>query len=309
MFCKNCGKQMNDNCKFCPSCGTPTSAPIAPATSAPFTDQAQTAAPVAPIFTETPAVNGAPLFNEAPTATPEVEESASFAPAAPAFEEPAPSAPLFEERVAPSFPEAPESTAPVFEDAPANSAALFDMPATPIFTEEPKSAESMFAPPTPTANEYNFNNPVPPTPPYGFNNAPVQPAKAEDDVRLYEPAVNAKSPEFATSVAEEKPEKKVPVASYEHKPLSTPVCLGLSLLYLIPVIGLIASMAMAFGATDNQNKKALARTWLIFKLLGIAAIVGVAVLVFAFSNEVLKLANEFFHTNQTSWSALIDYLF
>ncbi len=83
--------------------------------------------------------------------------------------------------------------------------------------------------------------------------------------------------------------------SAEDKPLSTWQCIGLSLLFLIPVIGLVASMAFAFGASDNQNKKALARTWLIFKLFVLALVVAAAVAIVTFPEDVLNGFTEFFN--------------
>lgn len=37
-YCPKCGTQMDDNLSFCPSCGAPTAAPVAPAAVVPATD-------------------------------------------------------------------------------------------------------------------------------------------------------------------------------------------------------------------------------------------------------------------------------
>lgn len=76
MFCKNCGKELPDNAKFCNACGTPV-APPAPA-AAPEIPETPAAAPEAPVAApETPVA--AP---EAPEAVPETSEAAPEAPVA-----------------------------------------------------------------------------------------------------------------------------------------------------------------------------------------------------------------------------------
>lgn len=107
MFCKNCGKELPDNAKFCSGCGTPV-APPAPA-AAPETPAAAPEAPVA--APETP--EAAP---ETSVAAPETSEAVPEAPAA------APEAPEAVPETSEAAPEAPVA-------APETPAAVPEIPA------------------------------------------------------------------------------------------------------------------------------------------------------------------------------------
>lgn len=96
MFCRKCGKEINNTSRFCPFCGTPVVMPAAPAPVADPEPAAPASAPVeAPAAAEAVApVVEAPVV-EAPVAeaVPAVEAPAEAAPEAPAAETPAEAAP------------------------------------------------------------------------------------------------------------------------------------------------------------------------------------------------------------------------
>ena len=154
MFCRKCGKEINNTSRFCPFCGTPVVMPAAPV---PVTDP-EPAAPASATVEAPAAAEAAVPVMEAPAAeaAPAVETPAEAAPEAPVAEAPAEAAP--EAPVA----EAPAEAAP--EAVPAMAA-----PATPV---QP-------APAQPTMNQA----PVQPAPaqpmggqPYPQPGAPVPPA-------------------------------------------------------------------------------------------------------------------------------------
>ncbi len=138
-----------------------------------------------------------------------------------------------------------------------------------------------------------------------------------DDVRIFNTTEPVATPFASTEPAVTRPASdnsastntavNKQTSTPEHKPLSTIVCLALSVLYMIPVIGLVASMAMAFGATENQNKKALARTWLIFKLVGLALIVSAIIFAIAYPAESIEELNELLGSNYADWKAFFNH--
>ena len=76
------------------------------------------------------------------------------------------------------------------------------------------------------------------------------------------------------------------------KPLSTWAFVWRSIVYTIPVIGLILLFVFAFAKNVNENSKSHARSKLIFAL--IAAIVAIAgtILFFIFKDSILKCVGE-----------------
>lgn len=129
MFCKNCGKELPDNVKFCSGCGTPV-APPAPA-AAPETPaaapEAPAAAPEAPV--------AAP---ETPAAAPEIPETISETPVA------APETPVAAPEAPEAAPEAPEAAPEAPAAAPEAPAAAPEIPAfQPAAPTEQESAPAL----------------------------------------------------------------------------------------------------------------------------------------------------------------------
>ena len=170
MFCRKCGKEINNTSRFCPFCGTPVVMPAAPA---PVADPEPAAPASAPVEAPAAAEAAAPVV-EAPVA-----EAAPEAPAAETPAEAAPEAPAAE---------APAEAAPEAPAAEANTAA----PA-------PEAVPTMAAPATPV-------QPAPAQP--TMNQAPVQPAPAQPMGGQPYPQPGAPVPPAYSPIPADKPEKK-----------------------------------------------------------------------------------------------------
>ena len=153
MFCRKCGKEINNTSRFCPFCGTPVVMPAAPA---PVADPEPAAPASAPVEAPAAAEAAAPVM-EAPAAeaVPAVETPAEAAPEAPAAETPAEAAPEAPaaETPAEAAPEAPAAEANTAAPAPEAVLAMA-APATPV---QPAPAQPMGGQPYPQPGA-----PVPP---------------------------------------------------------------------------------------------------------------------------------------------------
>ena len=122
MFCRKCGKEINNTSRFCPFCGTPVVMPAAPA---PVADPEPAAPASAPVEAPAAAEAAAPVM-EAPAAeaVPAVETPAEAAPEAPAAEAntaaPAPEAVLA--MAAPATPVQPAPAQPMMNQVPVQPA-------------------------------------------------------------------------------------------------------------------------------------------------------------------------------------------
>ncbi len=90
------------------------------------------------------------------------------------------------------------------------------------------------------------------------------------------------------------------------KPLSTIGTIGWVLLYMFPIIGLCFSIAMSFGATENINRRSLARCFLIFKIVALVLFIGMVICMFVFAEELLEAVNDFLGEGYENWSQLFD---
>ncbi len=295
MFCQNCGKEIIQGAKFCSSCGTPAFVPPAPNPT-----------PAPPVY-NTPYNNPtgfAPAnnFGNAPA------QPSFVAPQATPAEQPlvtpqAASAPVEQPIVTPQAATSPEEqplVAPLPVDEPAGTTtdstanASEDNPAA-VSDAEPVY-DFGFTLPT-EGGEETDNGTIADNNTSGFTSVPeAEPTYGADTVPPAAPAMTERTADTN------------PAQAPTDKPLSTILCLGLTVLFMIPVIGLIASMALSFGATDNQNRKALARTWLILKLVALVLLVFTVVVAVACASELLEELNELFGTNYTDWSAFFNQI-
>ncbi len=231
MFCRKCGKEINNTSRFCPFCGTPVVMPAAPApvadpepaAPASATVEAPVAAEAAAPVMEAPAAEAAPAVEAAPAA----ETPAEAAPEAPAAEAPA-EAPA---EAAPEAPvaEAPAEAAPEAPVAEANTAA----PA-------PEAVPAMAAPATPV-------QPAPAQP--MMNQAPVQPAPAQPMGGQPYPQPGAPVPPAYSPIPADKPEKK--------KKGKAGVVIAIILIVLLLAGGAAAAYFFIFASPAKKISKAI----------------------------------------------------
>lgn len=259
MFCRKCGKEINNTSRFCPFCGTPVVMPAAPA---PVADPEPAAPASAPV--EAPAA-AAPVV-EAPVAeaVPAVEAPAEAAPEAPAAETPAeaaPEAPVAEApaEAAPEAPaaEAPAEAAPEAPSAEANTAApapeavpAMAAPATPV---QPAPAQPTMsqAPVQPAPAQPMMNQvPVQPAPAQPMmNQAPVQPAPAQPMGGQPYPQPGAPVPPAYSPIPADKPEKK--------KKGKAGVVIAIILIVLLLAGGVAAAYFFIFASPAKKISKAI----------------------------------------------------
>lgn len=115
MFCRKCGKEINNTSRFCPFCGTPVVMPAAPA---PVADSEPAAPAPAPAEAPVAAEAAAPVMEaKAAEAAPAVETPAEAVLEAPAVEAPSPEA--VPTMAVPEAPAAPAPVQPMMNQAPA----------------------------------------------------------------------------------------------------------------------------------------------------------------------------------------------
>ena len=230
MFCRKCGKEINNTSRFCPFCGTPVVMPAAPA---PVTDP-EPAAPASATVEAPAAVEAAAPVMEAPAAeaAPAVETPAEAAPETPVAEAPAEAAPE-----APAA-EAPAEAAPEAPVAEANTAA----PA-------PEAVPAMAAPATPVQPMMN-QAPVQPAPAQPMmNQAPVQPAPAQPMGGQPYPQPGAPVPPAYSPIPADKPEKK--------KKGKAGVVIAIILIVLLLAGGAAAAYFFIFASPAKKISKAI----------------------------------------------------
>ena len=262
MFCRKCGKEINNTSRFCPFCGTPVVMPAAPA---PVADPEPAAPASAPVEAPAAAEAAAPVM-EAPAAeaVPAVETLAEAAPEAPAAETPAEAAPEASaaETPAEAAPEAPaaETPAEAAPEAPAaeaNTAApapeavpAMAAPATPV---QPAPAQpTMNQAPVQSAPAQPMMNqaPVQPTPAQPMmNQAPVQPAPAQPMGGQPYPQPGAPVPPAYSPIPADKPEKK--------KKGKAGVVIAIILIVLLLAGGAAAAYFFIFASPAKKISKAI----------------------------------------------------
>lgn len=221
MFCRKCGKEINNTSRFCSFCGTPVVMPAAPV---PITDP-EPAAPASATVEAPAAAEAAAPVMEAPAAeaAPAEETPAEAAPEAPATEAPAEAAPE-----APAA-EAPAEAAPEAPVAEANTAA----PA-------PEAVPAMAAPATPV-------QPAPAQP--MMNQVPVQPAPAQPMGGQPYPQPGAPVPPAYSPIPADKPEKK--------KKGKAGVVIAIILIVLLLAGGAAAAYFFIFASPAKKISKAI----------------------------------------------------
>lgn len=244
MFCRKCGKEINNTSRFCPFCGTPVVMPAAPA---PVADPEPAAPASAPVEAPAAAEAVAPVV-EAPAAeaVPAVETPAEAAPEAPAAETPAEAAPEAPaaETPAEAAPEAPAAEANTAAPAP-EAVPTMAAPATPV---QPAPAQPMMnqAPVQPIMNQA----PVQPAPAQPMmNQAPVQPTPAQPMGGQPYPQPGAPVPPAYSPIPADKPEKK--------KKGKAGVVIAIILIVLLLAGGAAAAYFFIFASPAKKISKAI----------------------------------------------------
>ena len=246
MFCRKCGKEINNTSRFCPFCGTPVVMPAAPA---PVADPEPAAPASAPV--EAPAA-AAPVV-EAPVAeaVPAVEAPAEAAPEAPAAETPAEAAPEAPaaETPAEAAPEAPAAEANTAAPAP-EAVPTMAAPATPVqpapVQPTMNQAPVQPAPAQPTMNQAPVQSaPAQPM----MNQAPVQPAPAQPMGGQPYPQPGAPVPPAYSPIPADKPEKK--------KKGKAGVVIAIILIVLLLAGGAAAAYFFIFASPAKKISKAI----------------------------------------------------
>ena len=263
MFCRKCGKEINNTSRFCPFCGTPVVMPAAPAPVADPEPAAPASAPVeapaaaapvveAPVAEAVPAVEApaeaapeTPVAEAAPE-TPAAETPAEAAPEAPAAETPAEAAPEAPaaETPAEAAPEAPAAEANTAAPAP-EAVPTMAAPATPV---QPAPAQPTMnqAPVQPIMNQA----PVQPTPAQPMmTQAPVQPAPAQPMGGQPYPQPGAPVPPAYSPIPADKPEKK--------KKGKAGVVIAIILIVLLLAGGAAAAYFFIFASPAKKISKAI----------------------------------------------------
>ena len=257
MFCRKCGKEINNTSRFCPFCGTPVVMPAAPA---PVADPEPAAPASAPVEAPAAAEAAAPVV-EAPVAeaVPAVETPTEAAPEAPVAETPAeaaPEAPAAETpaEAAPEAPaaETPAEAAPEAPAAEANTAApapeavpTMAAPATPV---QPAPAQPTMnqAPVQPIMNQA-LVQPTPAQP--MMTQAPVQPTPAQPMGGQPYPQPGALVPPAYSPIPADKPEKK--------KKGKAGVVIAIILIVLLLAGGAAAAYFFIFASPTKKISKAI----------------------------------------------------
>ena len=249
MFCRKCGKEINNTSRFCPFCGTPVVMPAAPA---PVADPEPAAPASAPVEAPAAAEAAAPVM-EAPAAeaVPAVETPAEAAPETPVAEEPAEAAPEAPaaETPAEAAPEAPAAEANTAAPAP-EAVPTMAAPATPV---QPAPAQPTMnqAPVQPAPAQSMMNQaPVQPAPAQPMmNQAPVQPAPAQPMGGQPYPQPGAPVPPAYSPIPADKPEKK--------KKGKAGVVIAIILIVLLLAGGAAAAYFFIFASPAKKISKAI----------------------------------------------------
>ena len=249
MFCRKCGKEINNTSRFCPFCGTPVVMPVAPA---PVADS-EPAAPASATVEAPAAAEAAAPVVDAPVAeaVPAVEAPAEAAPEAPAAETPAEAAPETPAAEAPAeaAPEAPAAEANTAAPAP-EAVPTMAAPATPV---QPAPAQPTMnqAPVQPAPAQPMMNQaPVQPTPAQPtMNQAPVQPAPAQPMGGQPYSQPGAPVPPAYSPIPADKPEKK--------KKGKAGVVIAIILIVLLLAGGAAAAYFFIFASPAKKISKAI----------------------------------------------------
>ncbi len=287
-FCTNCGSPINENFAFCTRCGTkieasaPKQVPVYQPQPAPvqqpqpqITDDMATQAVFGGVQPQ-PVPQPQPIKKEEPK--PESEPKADDAAKQIAVEEPKAESP----KAPKEAPEADPEPAKVADNTQQFSKAedIKAPEAKPVTVEEKEDDKTRAVSSAP-----NYQRP------------PVQTYEKQYDI----PSGPASQLPLNTEPYQGKPNKKG-----EYGVVGAMYYFLMTLLYSIPVVGLIMSIVMSFGGTVNQNKRGFARSVLIFKFIGILMLFAVLISAIMLKEYIFEFLYNTFAWDIEAWSDIFE---
>lgn len=129
--------------------------------------------------------------------------------------------------------------------------------------------------------------------------ATPDPAPAEEPAPEY-------MPKYVASTAGGGLEEVAPSKKGKYGTVGTFYYIGFTILYSLPVIGLIVSIIMALVATKNTNKHNFAKAFLTLNIIGLVILLGLAITAVIFSQELLEVINDILGESYSEWQELIN---
>lgn len=136
--------------------------------------------------------------------------------------------------------------------------------------------------------------------------APTMPNYDRPPVNTYEQTYGVPSGPDPKLPLSTEPYRGKPDKKGEYGVVGTLYYFLMTLLYCIPLVGLIMSIVLSFGGTINQNKRSFARAVLIYKFIGILFIFAVLLMCIMFKEVIFDAFNEVFGWQIVSWGDLIE---
>jgi len=187
----------------------------------------------------------------------------------------------------------PQEAAPAEETAPIEEQAFNDVEKTMAVNSNPQPTvdnnDQAWEATTRVNDQSSF---TPPT-------VTPDPAPAEDPAPEYMPEYVAES--GGGSLEEVAPSKKG-----KYGTVGTFYYIGFTILYSLPVIGLIVSIIMALVATKNTNKHNFAKAFLTLNIIGLVILLGLAITAVILSQEILEMINDILGESYSEWQELIN---
>lgn len=88
--------------------------------------------------------------------------------------------------------------------------------------------------------------------------------------------------------------------------VSTLYYIGMSLLYALPIIGLIASVIMSLKSNRSVSKQNFAKAVLVFKIAGLVLLLAAGIAALVLNKEILEMINDILGENYRSWEQLFN---
>lgn len=104
------------------------------------------------------------------------------------------------------------------------------------------------------------------------------------------------------------PVETVPNKKGEFGVVGTCYYFFMTLLYLVPLVGLVMAIVMSFGGTVNRSKRGFARAVLIYKIIGIVVLLSALIALIFLQNALFEMLSEYLNEDIYSWSEVFDLM-